>query len=79
MQVSSDHTNGLVQVVADNFDVNISSKNGLKRTHSLAMVMEKFPKDILESFLKGEHVIEAPGRLLEWHMAGRTCSLKQLS
>ena len=35
--VSSDA--GLVQAIADNFDANISSPNGLKSTHSLALLM----------------------------------------
>ena len=30
---------GIVQVVADNFDANISSQNGLLSTHSLAMLV----------------------------------------
>lgn len=30
---------GLVQAIADNFDANISSPNGLKSTHSLALLM----------------------------------------
>ena len=34
----SDHSNGLIQVVADNFDTDISSQNGLQFTHSLAML-----------------------------------------
>ena len=29
---------GLIQVEADNFDVNISSQNGLNSTHGLAMI-----------------------------------------
>ena len=33
------HTQGIVQVVADNFDCNISSMNGKKQTHSLAMIV----------------------------------------
>ena len=33
------HSESLVQAVADNFDCNISSINGLKRTHFLAMMM----------------------------------------
>ena len=33
------HTERLVQAVADNFDCNISSMNGLKQTHSLAIMM----------------------------------------
>ena len=34
-----DSTNGLVQVVADNFHTQISSQNGLKSTHGLAMIL----------------------------------------
>jgi len=34
-----DSTNGLVQVVADNFDTKISSQNGQKSTHGLAMII----------------------------------------
>ena len=34
----SDHSSGLIQVVADNFDTDISSQNGLQSTHSLAML-----------------------------------------
>ena len=34
-----DSTNGLVQVVADNFDTEISSQNGQKSTHGLAMII----------------------------------------
>ena len=41
MGVLSDHKNGLVQVIADNFDANISSQNGLKQTHSLAMLLSQ--------------------------------------
>lgn len=33
------HSQGLVQGVADNFDCVISSMNGLKQTHSLALIM----------------------------------------
>ena len=32
-------TSGLIQVIADNFDANISSQNGLLNTHSLAMIL----------------------------------------
>jgi len=31
--------NGLVQVVADNFDTQISSQNGQKSAHGLAMII----------------------------------------
>ena len=34
-----DSNNGLVQVVADNFDTQISSQNGQKSTHGLAMIV----------------------------------------
>ena len=37
--VNFDCTNGLVQVVADNFDTEISSQNGLKSTHGLAIII----------------------------------------
>ena len=33
------HTEGLVQVIADNFDTEISSQNGKMQTHSLAAIM----------------------------------------
>lgn len=36
--ISADNT-GLVQVVADNFDANISSANGVKSTHALALLL----------------------------------------
>ena len=45
IQVLSDHTNGLEQVVAYNLDVNISSKNGLKQTHSLAMFLAQTKRE----------------------------------
>ena len=35
----TDASRGLVQVVADNFDANISSQNGLQSTHALAMLV----------------------------------------
>ena len=34
-----DSTNELIQVVADNFDTEISSQNGQKSTHGLAMII----------------------------------------
>ena len=34
----SDHSGGLIQVIADNFDTDVSSQNGLQSTHSLAML-----------------------------------------
>jgi len=34
-----DSTKGLVQVVANNFDAEISSQNGQKSTHGLAMII----------------------------------------
>ena len=37
-KVITDSKDGLIQVVADNFDVNISSQNGTKSTHALALI-----------------------------------------
>ena len=37
--IMQDHEAGLIQAVADNFDCHISSPNGLKQTHSLAMLL----------------------------------------
>ncbi len=54
--VLSHYFNGLVQAVADNFDCNISSMNGLKQTHSLAII-------ILQSAAKPEIEREAIPRL----------------
>ena len=41
----------MVQVVADNFDVLISSQNGLKQTHDLAMILTQY-----SSSKKQEHL-----------------------
>ena len=38
-------SHGLVQAVADNFDCNIASPNGLRQTHSLAMIMTQKVSD----------------------------------
>ena len=54
--ILSHHSNGLVQAVADNFDCNISSVNGLQQTHSLAIMM-------LQSACKSEIVSEIIPRL----------------
>ena len=35
----SQESDGLIQVVSDNFDANISSQNGLVSTHALAMLL----------------------------------------
>ena len=35
----TDARHGLIQEVADNFDANISSQNGLKSTHALALLL----------------------------------------
>ena len=43
----ADASRGLIQVVADNFDANISSQNGLISTHSLAMLLA-FKEDASE-------------------------------
>ena len=34
-----DHKVGIIPAVADNFDANISSPNGLKSTHALALLL----------------------------------------
>ena len=39
------HNAGLVQSIADNFDCNISSMNGLRQTHSLALMMIQSGED----------------------------------
>ena len=36
---------GLIQAVADNFDANISSANGLKSTHALAILLTQPQSD----------------------------------
>ncbi len=41
-----DAQEGLIQFVADNFDQEISSQNGKKSTHSLAMIMTQAEKDV---------------------------------
>ena len=46
------HTKGLVQTVADNFGCNISSTNGLKQTHSLAMMMLQTGDEKCEEWYK---------------------------
>ena len=42
--ISSSET-GLVQVIVDNFDANISSRNGKLSTHSLAMILTQPTSD----------------------------------
>ena len=37
---------GLVQTVADNFDANIASPNGLKATHSLALLATQVQENV---------------------------------
>ena len=49
----SDCNSGLVQVVVDNFDANISSQNGKLSTHSLAMLVtqnQNYPEIVHSSF-----------------------------
>ena len=36
---------GLVQTIADNFDANIASPNGLKSTHSLALLVTQLQEE----------------------------------
>lgn len=40
--------NGLVQVVADNFDATLCSENGLKQTHAMGMILTKYPNVTLK-------------------------------
>ena len=40
---------GLIKAVADNFDANISSQNGLRSTHSLALILTQLQPNIPES------------------------------
>ena len=56
MQGLKGYNNGLVQVVADNFDANISSQNGLKSTHALAMLLTQPQPDIDESSRQDDKV-----------------------
>ena len=49
LQGLSDAENGLVQVVADNFDADISSPNGKVSTHALAMIITQPSKGELLS------------------------------
>ena len=48
------HSEGLVQAVADNFDCNISSMNGLRQTHSLALMMIQHGREAVnkDEFIK---------------------------
>jgi len=45
MRGITDSSVGLVQAVADNFDANISSQNGLKSTHALALLITQVQPD----------------------------------
>ena len=56
LQGLNDSSNGLVQVVEDNFDANISSQNGLKSTHALAMLLIQPQPDIDESSRQDDKV-----------------------
>ena len=44
----SSQNGGLVQTVIDNFDTAISSQNGLKQTHSLAMLLTKPESNVID-------------------------------
>ena len=52
----SHHSNGLVQAVADNFDCNISSMNGLKQTHSPAIMLLQQEQSASESTIQTETI-----------------------
>lgn len=39
LRAITDAKHGLIQAVADNFDANISSQNGLRSTHALALLL----------------------------------------
>ena len=54
--ILSHHSNGLVQAVADNFDCNISSMNGLKQTHSLAIMLLQQEQSASESTIQTETI-----------------------
>ena len=65
------HTQGLVQAVADNFNTTISSQNGKKQTHSLALLLTQpsgdehieeqltFPK-LKKTDIKNSHLPDVP-------------------
>ena len=44
---------GLVQVVVDNFDANISSQNGLRSTHALAVLLTQ------TATCDAEHIVDS--------------------
>ena len=66
----SDARQGLIQVVADNFDCDISSPNGKLSTHSLAMIItqpgcrdDKYSNDDIKHLRKDE----LPQPIDDWH------------
>ena len=74
LQGLNDSSNGLVQVVADNFDANSSSQNGLKSTHALAMLLTQPQPHIDESSRQDDKV----RRLKQHEMKGEITSDLQI-
>ena len=70
---------GLVEAIADNFDANITSPNGLKSTHALALLMaqvcpntEDGQEDTTIKRLKKENVKDStPSGILIFYYHGR--------
>ena len=48
LRVITDSKEGLIQAVADNYDANISSQNGLKSTHALALLLTQEKESVGE-------------------------------
>ena len=46
LRVITDAKHGLIQAVADNFDANISSQNGLRSTHALVLLLTQENKTV---------------------------------
>ena len=46
LRAITDAKHGLIQAVADNFDANISSQNGLRSTHALALLLTQENKTV---------------------------------
>lgn len=55
--------NGLVQVVADNFDATLCSENGLKQTHAMGMILTKYPNVTLKDAILIPRLSKAESRL----------------
>ena len=46
LRAITDAKHGLIQAVADNFDANISSQNGLRSTHAIALLLAQDNKTV---------------------------------